>query len=46
MVNDVRFADDQGMVAGTEMVLQRSMNKLNYTVKNFDTNLKLMFKKQ
>src|SRR5437899_10553157 len=35
LVNDVRFAYDQGMAAGTEMVLQRLMNKLNDTAKNF-----------
>src|SRR5437867_7644483 len=35
LVSDVRFADDQGMVAGTEMRLQRLMNKLNDTAKNF-----------
>src|SRR3954463_9747568 len=35
LVTDVRFADDQGMVAGTEMGLQRLMNKLNETAKNF-----------
>src|SRR3989442_15826694 len=35
LVNDVRFADDQGMAAGTEMVLHRLMNKLNDTAKNF-----------
>src|SRR2546425_4584938 len=29
LVSDVRFAVDQGVVAGTEMVLQRLMNKLN-----------------
>src|SRR2546425_5138979 len=29
LVSDVRFADGQGMVAGTEMELQRLMNKLN-----------------
>src|SRR5437867_5072977 len=35
LVSDVRFADDQGMVACTEMGLQRLMNKLNDTAKNF-----------
>src|SRR6184192_1994038 len=29
LVSDVRFADDQGMAAGTVMRLQRLMNKLN-----------------
>ena len=44
LVNGVRFADDQGMVAGTEMVLQKLMNKLNDTAKNF--GMKLIFKNQ
>ena len=44
LVSDVRFSDDQAMVEGTEMGLQRLMNKLNDTVKNF--GIKLMFKKQ
>src|SRR2546425_13104798 len=35
LVNDVRFSDDQGMLAGTEMVLQRLVNKLIDTAKNF-----------
>ena len=35
MISDERFADDQGMMTGTEMGLQRLMNKLNDTVKNF-----------
>src|SRR3989442_9423864 len=35
LVSDVRFVDDQGMVAGTEMGLQRLVNKLNDTAKNF-----------
>src|SRR2546425_7480042 len=34
LISDVRFTDDQGMVASTEMGLQRLMNKLNDTVKN------------
>src|SRR3989441_3899475 len=34
LISDVRFADDQGM-ASTEMGLQRLMNKLNDTAKNF-----------
>jgi hypothetical protein len=29
LVSDVSFADDQGMVTGIEMGLQRLMNKLN-----------------
>ena len=39
LVSDVRFADNQCMVAGTEMGLQRLMNKLNVTAKNFGVNL-------
>src|SRR3989442_724741 len=35
LVCDVRFGDDQGMVAGTEMELQRLINKLIDTAKNF-----------
>src|SRR6267154_6418924 len=33
LVSDVRFADDQGMVASTEMGLQRLINKLNKSQK-------------
>ena len=39
LVSDVRFADDQSMVAGTEMWLQRLMNKLNDTAKNFSMKI-------
>jgi endonuclease/exonuclease/phosphatase family metal-dependent hydrolase len=39
LVSDVRFADDQGMVAGTETGLQRIMNKLNDTAKNFSMKI-------
>src|SRR6267154_5036123 len=35
LVSDVRFADDQGMVASTEMGLQTLMNKLNDTAINY-----------
>src|SRR6266516_7746890 len=35
LVSDVRFADDQGMVASTESRLQSQMNKLNDTAKTF-----------
>ena len=37
----MRFADDQGMVVGTEMGLQRLMNKLNDTVKSLGTQIKV-----
>ena len=39
VVGDVRFADDQGMVASTENGLQRLMNKLNDTAKKFDMKI-------
>ena len=45
LISDVRFADDQGMVASTEMGLQRLMKKLNDTAKNYAAR-KLMFNKQ
>ncbi len=35
LVSDVRFIDDQGMVANTESGLQSQMNKLNNTAKNY-----------
>ena len=35
LASDVRFADDQGMVASMEMGLQRLMDKLSDTAKNF-----------
>ena len=35
LISDVRFADNQGMVAGTEMGLKMLMNKLNDTAENF-----------
>ena len=44
MISDVRFSDDHGMVAGTEMGLQRLMNKGNDTAKNLD--IKINVKKQ
>ena len=44
VMSDVRFADDQGMVASTENGLQKLMNKLNETAKKF--NMKMNVKKQ
>src|SRR3989442_8072297 len=41
LVSSVRFADDQGMVAGTEMGLQRLMNKLNDTAENFGMKINI-----
>ena len=39
IVRDVRFADDQGMVAGSEKGLQELMNKLNDTAKKFNMKI-------
>ena len=39
IVRDVRFADDQGMVSGTERGLQKLMNKLNDTAKKFNMKI-------
>src|SRR6218665_2239020 len=36
LVKDVRFADDQGMVAGSEGGLHKLMNGLNRTAKEYD----------
>src|SRR6218665_3927494 len=36
LVKDVRFADDQGMVAGSEGGLQKLMDELNRTAKEYD----------
>ena len=35
LIQDVRFADDQGMIASTENGLQKIMDKLNATAENF-----------
>ena len=39
MIADVRFADDQGMVANSERGLQRLMDKLNGTAKKYDVKI-------
>ena len=39
LVRDVRFADDQGMVASSEKGLQEIMNKLNDTAKKFNMKI-------
>ena len=36
IVKDVRFADDQRMVAGSELGLQKQMDGLNRTAKEYD----------
>jgi hypothetical protein len=39
LVKDVRFADDQGIVAATEMGLQRLVDGLNNTAKKYDMKI-------
>src|SRR5688572_11170625 len=39
IISDVRFADDQGVVASTENGLQNLMNKLNVTAKKFNMKI-------
>ena len=39
LLSDIRFADDQGMVASTEMGLQKLMDKLNDTAKKFNMKI-------
>src|SRR6218665_2715647 len=41
LVKDVRFADDQGMVAGSEGGLQKLMDGLNRTVKEYDMKVNI-----
>jgi hypothetical protein len=38
VVGDVRFADDQGMIASTQRGLQSMMDKLNATAEKWDEN--------
>jgi hypothetical protein len=39
IIPDVRFADDQGMVASSQLGLQRLMDRLNETAKKFDMKI-------
>src|SRR5207248_131361 len=39
LLSDIRFADDQGIVASTEMGLQKLMDKLNDTAKKFNMKI-------
>src|SRR6218665_1061957 len=41
LVKDVRFADDQGMVAGSEGGLQKLMDGLNRTTKEYDMKVNI-----
>ena len=45
-MSDVRFADDQAMVASTENGLQKLMNKLNETVKKFNKKMNVQKQRQ
>ena len=46
VVSDVRFADDQGMVASAENGLQNLMNKLNESAKKFNTKMNVQKQRQ
>jgi hypothetical protein len=39
LIRDMRFADDQGMVASTEQGLQKVMNGLTETAKKYDMKI-------
>ena len=39
LIPDIRCADDQGMVPSSELGLQRLMDRLNATAKNYNTKL-------
>ena len=41
IVQDVRFADDQGMVANSERCLQRMMDRLVDVAKGYNMNIKI-----
>ena len=41
LLKDVRFADDQGMIAGSESGLQETMNALNTTATNYDMKINI-----
>ena len=39
-ISDIRFTDDQGMVASSEFGLQKLMDRANANAKKFDMNIK------
>src|SRR5438445_13565773 len=41
LISDIRFADDQGTVASTEMGLQRLMDKLNAAAKKYSMKINI-----
>src|SRR6476469_3840019 len=42
LINDVKYADDQGMVANTEAGLQSLIDSLNTTVKHYDMKINMI----
>ena len=45
LLSDVRFADDQGMLASSETDLQAIMSRLERAAKKFDMRIKLMLRR-
>ena len=45
LVKDVKFADDQGMVASTELGLRRQIDALNSTAKKYDMKINVKKKR-
>src|SRR2546426_12375859 len=41
LISDIRFADDQGMVASTEMGLQRLMDRLNAMAQKYSMKINI-----
>ena len=41
LIKDVKYADDQGMVANTEAGLQSLMDSLNTTAKHYDMKINI-----
>ena len=41
LLNDVRFADDQGMVAGSERGLQENMDRLHVTAEQYKMKINI-----
>ena len=41
LISDIRFADDQGMVASSEMGLQRLMDRLNAIAKKYNMRINI-----
>jgi len=44
LLKDVRFAEDQGMVASTEWGLQRIIDRLHETTKRYDMKINIQKK--